>query len=117
LLGKVLWDEYPDLVGTNFGAEYEFAMSRRQAVAFEEYYAPLQAWKDVRIFPTDEGLATYTTEITERKRLREIEREAAERFRMAARVTSDIIWDWDVPDDRIWWSEGVQYVFGYHDRT
>jgi diguanylate cyclase (GGDEF)-like protein/PAS domain S-box-containing protein len=113
LLGKVLWDEYPDLVGTHFGAEYEFAMSRRQAVAFEEYYVPLQAWKDVRIFPTEEGLATYTTEITERKRLREVEREAAERFRMVARVTSDVIWDWDVPNDRTWWSEGVQSVFGY----
>lgn len=113
LLGKVLWDEYPDLVGTHFGAQYEFAMARRQPVAFEEYYAPLQAWKDVRIFPTEEGLAAYTTEITERKRLQEIEREAAERFMMVARVTSDIIWDWDVPHDRLWWSEGVQSVFGY----
>jgi len=58
LLGKVLWDAYPDLVGTRFGAQYEFAMARRQPVAFEEYYAPLEVWKDVRIFPTDEGLAT-----------------------------------------------------------
>jgi diguanylate cyclase (GGDEF)-like protein/PAS domain S-box-containing protein len=113
LLGKVLWDEFPDLVGTHFGAQYEFAMERRQPVAFEEYYAPLQAWKDVRIFPTEEGLATYTTEIGERKRLQEMEREAAERFRMVAKVTSDIIWDWDVPNDRLWWSEGVQSVFGY----
>lgn len=113
LLGKVLWDEYPDLVGTHFGAQYEFAMERRQPVAFEEYYAPLQAWKDVRIFPTEEGLATYTTEITERKRLQELEREITERFMMVARVTSDIIWDWDVPNDRLWWSEGVQSVFGY----
>ncbi|QOL50281.1 sensor domain-containing protein [Massilia litorea] len=113
LLGKVLWEAYPDLVGTHFGAQYEFAMARRQPVAFEEYYAPLQAWKDVRIFPTEEGLATYTTEITERKRLQEMEREAAERFRMVARVTSDIIWDWDVPKGRLWWSEGVQSMFGY----
>ncbi len=113
LLGKVLWDAYPDLVGTRFGAQYEFAMARRQPVAFEEYYAPLEVWKDVRIFPTDEGLATYTTEITERKRLQELEREAAERFTMVARVTSDIIWDWDVPHDRLWWSEGAQSVFGY----
>ena len=113
LLGKVLWDEYPDLVGTRFGAQYEFAMARRQAVAFEEYYAPLQAWKDVRIVPTEEALATYTTEITERKRLQELEREAAERFVTVARVTSDIIWDWDVANDRLWWSEGVQSVFGY----
>lgn len=28
-------------------------------------------------------------------------------------VTSDIIWDWDVPHDRLWWSEGAQSVFGY----
>jgi diguanylate cyclase (GGDEF)-like protein/PAS domain S-box-containing protein len=113
LLGKVLWDVFPDLAGTHFGAQYEFAMERRQPLAFEEYYAPLQAWKDVRIFPTEEGLATYTTEISERKRLQEIEREAAERFMMVARVTSDIIWDWDVPKDRLWWSEGVQAIFGY----
>jgi diguanylate cyclase (GGDEF)-like protein/PAS domain S-box-containing protein len=117
LLGKVLWAEYPDLVGTHFGAQYELAMSGRQPVAFEEYYAPLQAWKDVRIYPTEEGLATYTTEISERKRLQELERDAAERFMMVARVTSDIIWDWDVPHDRLWWSEGVQSVFGYSAET
>lgn len=113
LLGKVVWDAYPDLVGTHFGAQYEFAMERRQPLAFEEYYAPLQAWKDVRIFPTEEGLATYTSDITERKRLQEIERETTERFRMVAKVTSDIIWDWDVPNDRLWWNEGMQSVFGY----
>jgi len=113
LLGKGLWDAYPDLVGTDFGAQYKFVMAHRQPVAFEEYYAPLRVWKDVRIFPTEEGLAAYTTDITESKRLQEIERELTERFRMVARVTSDIIWDWDVPNDRLWWSEGTQTVFGY----
>jgi diguanylate cyclase (GGDEF)-like protein/PAS domain S-box-containing protein len=117
LLGKVVWDAYPDLVGTHFGAQYQFAMEHRQPVAFEEYYAPLQAWKDVRIFPTEEGLATYTSDITERKRLQEIERENTERFRMVAKVTSDIIWDWDVPNDHLWWSEGMQTVFGYSAGT
>lgn len=62
LLGKVLWDAHPELAGTDFGAQYESAMERRQPTAFEEYYSPLQAWKDVRIFPTEEGLATFTTE-------------------------------------------------------
>ncbi|MCS0628698.1 EAL domain-containing protein [Telluria mixta] len=115
LLGKVLWDAYPDLVGSHFGAQYELAMERRQPLAFEEYYAPLQAWKDVRIYPTEEGLATYTSDITERKRLEEIEHETTERFRMVAKVTSDIIWDWDVPNDRLWWNEGMQSVFGYSE--
>ncbi|SDE01761.1 PAS domain S-box-containing protein/diguanylate cyclase (GGDEF) domain-containing protein [Massilia sp. PDC64] len=113
LLGKVLWDAYPDLVGTQFGAQYVRAMERHEPLAFEEYYAPLQAWKDVRIFPTEEGLATYTTDITERKRLQEVEREITERFRIVAKVTSDIIWDWDVRNDHLWWNEGMQSVFGY----
>jgi diguanylate cyclase (GGDEF)-like protein/PAS domain S-box-containing protein len=113
LLGKVLWEAYPDLVGTHFGGEYERVMAHRQPVEFEEYYAPLQVWKNVRIFPTEEGLATYTTDITERKRLQEMERESAERLRMVAKVTSDVIWDWDVANDCLWWSEGVQSVFGY----
>lgn len=67
----------------------------------------------MRIFPTEEGLAIYTTEITERKRLQEMERELTERFKLVAKVTSDIIWDWDVVHDHLWWSEGVQSVFGY----
>jgi diguanylate cyclase (GGDEF)-like protein/PAS domain S-box-containing protein len=113
LLGKVLWDTYPDLTGTHFGAQYVFAMESRQPITFEEYYAPLQAWKDVRIYPTEEGLAVYTTEITERKRLQEMERETTERFMMVAKVTTDIIWDWDVRNDHLWWNEGLQSVFGY----
>jgi diguanylate cyclase (GGDEF)-like protein/PAS domain S-box-containing protein len=113
LLGRVVWEAYPDLVGTPFGAHYRAVMETRQPLQFEEYYAPLQVWKDVRVFPTEEGLATYTTDITERKRLEELERETTERLRMVAKVTSDIIWDWDVPSDRLWWSEGVQSVFGY----
>lgn len=113
LLGKVLWEAFPDLVGTHFGAQYEWAMAHRQLIVFEEYYAPLRVWKDVRIHPVETGLAVYTTDITERKRLQELQREATERFMMVAKVTSDIVWDWDVPNDRLWWSEGVQSVLGY----
>ena len=36
---------------------------------FEEYYPPLDAWFQVRLFPSTEGLLVYTHEVTEAKRV------------------------------------------------
>ncbi|MFL6675188.1 MAG: EAL domain-containing protein [Massilia sp.] len=113
LLGKVVWEEFPPLLGTRFECEFRQAMERKRPVAFEEIYHPFHSWKELRLFPTDEGLAVYFTDISERKRLEQIERENADRFRVVARATSDIIWDWDVKADHIWWNEGMRSVFGY----
>jgi diguanylate cyclase (GGDEF)-like protein/PAS domain S-box-containing protein len=113
LLGKNAWEAFPEAVGTRIEEEYRNAMARRQPVAFEVFYEPMQAWKELRIFPTDEGIAVYSNEITERKRLEEVEHTIAERFKLVAKVTSDIVWDWDIAADHIWWSEGLQTVFGY----
>ncbi|MET0859301.1 MAG: PAS domain S-box protein, partial [Telluria sp.] len=113
LLGKDLWDEFPNLRGTRFEIELRQAMEQNRPSAFEEYYMPLNFWRELRIFPSTEGLAVYFTDISERKRLQEIERRNEERFKLVANTTSDVIWDWDVAADRIWWSEGIQRVFGY----
>jgi diguanylate cyclase (GGDEF)-like protein/PAS domain S-box-containing protein len=117
LLGKNIWEAYPDALGTSIGSGYRTAMERRQQVAFEVFYEPMRVWKELRVFPTDEGIAVYANDITERKRLEKVEHTNAERFRLVARVTSDIIWDWDIAANHIWWSEGVQTVFGYPAHT
>ncbi len=36
-----------------------------------------------------------------------------ERFRMVASVATDAIYDWDLITDRLWWSEGMQTLFGF----
>ena len=33
-----------------------------------------------------------------------------ERYRLASRATSDIIWDWDIPNDRILWSDASHTI-------
>ncbi len=35
------------------------------------------------------------------------------RFEAAARATADAIWDWNCATDRLWWSEGMETLFGY----
>jgi diguanylate cyclase (GGDEF)-like protein/PAS domain S-box-containing protein len=113
LLGQVLWEQFPPLLGTRFEHEFRQAMELNRPAAFEEIYRPLNSWKELRLFPSAEGLAVYFTDISERKRLQQIERENADRFRVVARATTDIIWDWDLKADNIWWNEGIRSVFGY----
>lgn len=38
-----------------------------------------------------------------------------ERFRLAARATSDGVWDWDIVEDQVWLSEPYRSIFGYAD--
>src|SRR5256885_17215969 len=40
-------------------------------------------------------------------------RESNERFDMAVRATNDVVWDWDLLTDEIWWNENFSKVFGY----
>lgn len=48
---------------------------------------------------------------------REAEAEARlnlERFKLAAEATTDVIWDWDIKNDTIWWSSAMEHVYLRH---
>jgi PAS domain S-box-containing protein len=40
-------------------------------------------------------------------------RRAEQRFALAAQATSDIIWDWDLRTDLVWFSDALKSVLGY----
>src|SRR6266849_1428956 len=52
-------------------------------------------------------------DIRERIAQEEALRKSNERFDMAVRATNDVIWDWDLLTDQIWWNENFTKVFGY----
>ncbi len=93
IIGRNLWDEFPDSVGSVFDTEYHKAVSEQATVAFEALYAPLDAWVEVHAYPSKEGLSVYLRDITRRKQaegdrerlLGEIQRGAAE---LDATITS-----------------------------
>jgi two-component system CheB/CheR fusion protein len=37
-----------------------------------------------------------------------------ERFRLVSLATNDVLWDWNVVNNELWWSEGLRTTFGYH---
>ena len=113
LAGRSIWDEFPQAVGSQFETCYREAVQNGLTVRFQEYYPPLEAWFDVDAYPTTEGLAVYFRDISRRKRAEEHVRISNERFLLVAQATNDVIWDWDLIGNTLWWNENFKTLFGY----
>jgi diguanylate cyclase (GGDEF)-like protein/PAS domain S-box-containing protein len=71
VLGTSLWDRFPDAVGGRYYKEYHRAVRDNISVWFEDYYAPLDLWTEIRAYPSEDGLAIYFLDISERKHAEE----------------------------------------------
>ncbi|WP_167792136.1 PAS domain-containing protein [Brevundimonas sp. MF30-B] len=52
-------------------------------------------------------------DITGRRAAQEAMRLGEERFQLMARATNDVVWDWDIERDALWWNSNLQALFGY----
>jgi PAS domain S-box-containing protein len=71
LLGKNMWEEFPEAVGLPAYREYHRAMTSGNSVHFEEFNPWLDIWVEINAYPSEGGLAIYFRDITERKRAEE----------------------------------------------
>lgn len=113
LLGRRIWDEFPDALGSSFEREYRAAVRERRTTRFVEYFPPLERWFQVTAYPVPSGLAVHFRDHTERKQADEALHRSEERFRLVTRAANDVIWDWDLVQDTIWWSESLASRFGF----
>jgi hypothetical protein len=72
IIGKSLWELFPDLVGTYLKKRFRHAMENNVQEVFEYYYEPYDIWMEYRLYPTPDGLLEFVTEISERKKAEEI---------------------------------------------
>jgi PAS domain S-box-containing protein/putative nucleotidyltransferase with HDIG domain len=68
LVGKSFWTENPDERAKPFAEACIFAMEKQQPIVMEEYYAQWDRWFVNRIYPSQEGITVFFTDITDRKR-------------------------------------------------
>src|SRR5690606_15573830 len=85
LLGRRVWDEFPEAIDTAFQRNYEQAVHTGQTARFTEFYSPLGIWFEVAAYPAAEGLAVYFRDVSERKRAEDALSRSEERFRLIAR--------------------------------
>jgi PAS domain S-box-containing protein len=81
LLGKVIWEAYPGLVGTEFEATYRRAANEQVASSTTAFYPDHNRWYEVHAYPAADGITVYFRNVTERMRIEEALRESEARYR------------------------------------
>jgi len=72
VIGQNLWEAFPDAAheGSPFVEHYYRAMNERIAGSFDAFYpAPLDLWLRLEVYPTRDGIVTYSRDITQEKAL------------------------------------------------
>jgi PAS domain S-box-containing protein len=72
VLGRKLFDAFPEAKGSVFEEKYTEALRKGKFISFEAYFEPepYRNWYDVRVFPHEGGISVYF-QVTERKRAEE----------------------------------------------
>jgi len=65
LVGKNMWEIFPDAVGTKFYEIFHRAVEAGQSMHFEEFYPePMNKWLECHCHPSPEGLSVYFRDVT-----------------------------------------------------
>lgn len=67
MIGKKMWDLFPDAVGSATWLAVQKALVTGLPVTNEDYYAPLSLWQENHIYPNENGLSIFISDITWRK--------------------------------------------------
>ncbi len=69
LIGKVLWEEFPGLAGSEFEQLYRRVVSDRIPLSTTAFYPDHDRWYEVRVYPAVQGITIYFTNVTNRIQL------------------------------------------------
>jgi PAS domain S-box-containing protein len=64
LLGKIFWEEFPGIVGSEFEQMHYQAMNDRVAGAMTAFYPDHNCWYEVSSFPATHGITVYFRNVT-----------------------------------------------------
>jgi PAS domain S-box-containing protein len=92
VIGKNIWDFFPDFVGTEFYDHLHHVMREQTPVQFEYHYMAWNRWFENRVYPTPNGISILCAEISDRKQAEAALRESEERYRILAESIPQLVW-------------------------
>jgi PAS domain S-box-containing protein len=118
LVGNVLWEASEEGRIPELEEQYRHAMAHRVAVHVEGPSAVARdKWFDRHIYPTDDGLAVYFRDITERKRAEDRLRRSEANLAEAQKLNHTGSWTWNISTGALFWSAEHFRIFGLDPET
>lgn len=84
LLGKILWEQIPSLVGSKIEQECRRAAQASVTASFEDFYLPRGCWLAVSGYPFAGGFSVFLRDITVQKSNEKLLQVLTDRFQLAA---------------------------------
>ncbi len=69
LIGKNVWEEFPDAVDSFTYKAFQTAMKEQRFISIVDYYQPLNLWQENYIYPSPDGLSVFIKDVSEQKKL------------------------------------------------
>ncbi|MES2626906.1 MAG: PAS domain-containing protein [Pseudomonadota bacterium] len=115
--GRVLWEEFPGLIDTPLYEGFHDAVRNNTHFHCEYYSIRLKNWIELDAYPSPEGLAVYFRTVTEQKLMAARIAASERRLKFVTQATLDAAWDWNLETDKVWWSGGLEQLFGFSAST
>lgn len=113
LLGKNVWSEFPEAVNLPFYKQYHRAVSEQILVQFEAFFPPLNAWFDVRAYPSTNGLSVYFLDVT-------VEKKAAakkqQHYQSLFEQNPDAVFSFDLKGNYLSVNGAMEQLLGYTEK-
>lgn len=115
VIGKIYWEEWYVLVGTNVERQYRRAMAKQIPVHFEHhFYQPptYNLWLEIDAYPHEDGLDIFFRDITHRKQAEEALRESEKHIQLAIKVARLGTWRYDTDTNLVELDERMREIWG-----
>ncbi|MDV7188010.1 PAS domain S-box protein [Lutibacter sp. TH_r2] len=91
LIHKNIWKEFPEGINQPFYKNYYKASETQKPIIFEDYYSPMDEWFENKIIPSNDGLAIFFQNITDRKNSEKALLEFNKRLKILHNIDSAIL--------------------------
>ncbi len=85
LLGKNIWDEFPELEVLKLHPNYQVLLNEKKSIRFREYFPAYKVWADVSVYPSEHTISVYFKDVTEVKNLQSLQKLEREVLEMNAK--------------------------------
>jgi PAS domain S-box-containing protein len=99
LLGRTLWEVFPEVKGTDMEVKLKEAMTGRRPIHFRRFSEFRNRMFQHHLYPVPQGLAVITSDVTELHDAAAAARESEQQLRLLTEILPQMVWTTDETGD------------------